>query len=194
MNKLMEMTLEELWDLFPVIIKPYSPDYKDWYEIEKKNLLLLAGKASVFRINHIGSTSVEGLDAKPTVDILMEIKSGGDFENLTGLLEAKGWLLMSRDMDSCKKYVFNKGYTPKGFAERVYHLHLREAGDWDELYFRDYLKRHKETLEAYGSLKHRLQELYEHDRDGYTKAKTDFVMFYTKQARLETPGKYKPEE
>ena len=77
--------------------------------------------------------------------------------------------------------MFMKGYTLQGFAKRVYHLHVRYPGDWDELYFRDYLKRHREAAEEYGKLKIGLQKKYEHDRDAYTRAKTDFVRECTKK-------------
>ena len=75
------MTLEDLWQLFPIILKDYSPEYKNWYEIEKKELIHNFNDAIV-RINHIGSTSVEGLIAKPTVDILMEIKNDSNIDKV----------------------------------------------------------------------------------------------------------------
>jgi GrpB-like predicted nucleotidyltransferase (UPF0157 family) len=70
---------------------------------------------------------------------------------------------------------FNKGYTPDGFAERVYHLHIRYTGDWDELHFRDYLIAHPEAATEYAALKRRLFADYEFDRDTYTEAKGDFI-------------------
>lgn len=63
------------------------------------------------------------------------------------------------------------------------HLHIRYSGDWDEPYFRDYLLAHPDTANAYGELKVKLQKLYEHDRDGYTDAKTDFIREITNRAK-----------
>lgn len=71
---------------------------------------------------------------------------------------------------------FNRGYTEKGFAEKVYHLHLRYEGDNDELYFRDYLINHHDVVKEYEKLKLDLWKKYEHNRDGYTKAKAEFVI------------------
>lgn len=79
----------------------------------------------------------------------------------------------------------NKGYTPQGFAERVFHIHLRVAGDIDELYFRDYLNAHPEVAKEYERLKLSLWKEYEHDRDGYTAAKSAFVSKYTELAKAE---------
>ena len=90
--------------------------------------------------------------------------------------------------------VFNKGYTPQGFADKVFHLHLRYLGDWDELYFRDYLIAHPEIAEKYGGLKKKLVKEYKHNRDGYTEAKTEFIKKYTAEARKEFKAKYLPEK
>ena len=78
---------------------------------------------------------------------------------------------------------FNKGYTENGFAKRVFHLHLRYAGDNDELYFRDYLNEHPQIAKEYETLKLELWKRYEHDRDAYTDAKTGFIRKWTKEAR-----------
>ena len=71
----------------------------------------------------------------------------------------------------------------RGFAERVFHLHLRDFGNHDELYFRDYLNDYPEVAKEYEKLKLSLWKTFEYDRDGYTKMKTDFVKKYTKMAK-----------
>lgn len=189
-KSLSEMTLEELWELFPIILRKHNPEYKKWYLKEKENIEKVVGVDKIERINHIGSTAVEGLIAKPIVDILLEVDYNTDISNLKFRLESFGWRLMSSEEDL--KLSFNKGYTPDGFAEKVFHLHLRFLGDWDELYFRDYLKIHKDTAKKYGELKQKLKRQYEHNRDGYTDAKTAFIKKWTKQARKEFPNRYLP--
>lgn len=79
---------------------------------------------------------------------------------------------------------FNKGYTETGFAEKVFHLHLRYAGDHDELYFKDYLIEYPEAAKEYEELKLMLWKKYEHNRDAYTNAKTELVKKYTEKARI----------
>ncbi len=186
---LSELSLEELWRLFPIILREHDPRYKDWYEAEKERVIGAIG-AYVIRINHFGSTAVEGLLAKPTVDILLEIDGRCDISRLTDDLTASGWLLMRRESDPFA-LVFNKGYTPEGFAERVFHLHARYFGDWDELYFRDYLIARPEIAREYGALKRRLLKEYERDRDGYTNAKGEFIKEHTRAARRELDSKYR---
>lgn len=187
---LSEMSLEELWELFPVILKEHNLAYKEWYLSEKGEIVNAIGENNIKRINHIGSSAIEGLIAKPTVDILLEINCNCDIEQIKYKLSNAGWTLMSYESKPDLKMSFNKGYTPNGFAEKVFHLHVRFCGDWNELYFRDYLLIHKEVAEEYGKLKQELKEQYKHNRDGYTTAKTEFIMKYTKIARKEFSNRY----
>lgn len=192
-KELTEMTLEELWELFPIILKEHNTDYKNWYEIEKQRLLGCIDKKNIIRINHIGSSAVKGMLAKPTVDILLEIDNESNIEQLTDTLLHNDWLLMSSQKSPYLNMVFNKGYTKEGFAEKVYHLHVRYCGNWNELYFRDYLMEHENVAKEYGKLKLRLIEKYENDRDGYTNAKSDFILKYTEKAKEEYSDKYSPQ-
>lgn len=184
MKELNEMTLEELWQLFPIILKEHNPEYKNWYEEEKASLLENFSNI-ILRINHIGSTSVENLMAKPTVDILMEISKDSNVEEIKDKLISMGWLLMHSSKEPEFRQVYNKGYTKMGFAEKVYHLHVRYKEDWNELYFRDYLIDHPETAEKYGELKLSIWKEFEHNRDGYTEAKTEFILKVVDKARSE---------
>lgn len=190
-KQLSEMTLEELWDLFPIILKEHNSDYSEWYELEKENIIKYVGLKNIKRINHIGSSAVSGLISKPTVDILVEIDGNLDMEQFKIVLVNNGWILMSEEN---KRLVFNKGYTTDGFAEKVYHLHVRYFGDWDELYFRDYLLVHDDVAHEYGELKLSLLSEYKYNRDGYTRAKSDFILKYTKLAREEFGDRYTPEK
>ncbi|MBO0458861.1 GrpB family protein [Enterococcus hulanensis] len=189
MKNLEEMTLEELWELFPIILKEHRAEYADWYEEEQQNLTKLLAEFEIQRINHIGSTSVEGLIAKPIVDILLELPEGYDLEKVTALLQKAGWILMIKDKEK-QTLDLNKGYTPAGFAEKVYHLHVRALGDWDELYFRDYLQKYPEAARQYEELKLSLKEKYEYNRDAYTDAKAEFVQKYSQKAREEFGTRY----
>ena len=92
-----------------------------------------------------------------------------------------GYICMS---ETSNRVSFNKGYTEKGFAEKVFHLHLRYVGDNDELYFRDYLVENTNIAIEYEKMKLKLWKNYEFDRDGYTNAKKEFVQRYTEKAKL----------
>ncbi len=123
-KELSEMSLEELWEFFPIILREHDPQYKSWYQTESERILGSVETEYVVRINHIGSSAVENLISKPTIDILLEIDGFCNITQLIDNLETIGWILMLQEKDPMK-LEFCKGYTPDGFAEQVYHLHVR---------------------------------------------------------------------
>ena len=189
-KQLSEMTNEELWALFPIVLKPHSDSYAQQYFREKQNLASLLG-TDIIRVHHYGSTAVPGLLAKPTVDILLEIKEDTDLDMLIQTFKNDSYAYAPQPNNPAPHMMFMKGYTLEGFASEVFHLHVRYPGDWDELYFRDYLRAHEETANAYGALKQTLIKQYEHDRDAYTAAKSAFIAAVTKKARKAYAGRYK---
>ena len=139
------------------------------------------------RISHIGSTAIGSIWAKPIIDILVEIPLDWKLSDYKDVIVSSGYTCMAEDSGGIS---FNKGYTENGFAERVFHFHLRHYGDNNELYFRDYLIEHPEVANEYEKLKMKLWKEYEHDRDGYTSAKTEFVRKYTEKAKLIYENRY----
>ncbi|MGD0343278.1 MAG: GrpB family protein, partial [Bacteroidales bacterium] len=73
-----KLSIEELGRLFPIIITEYNPDWRGIYLNEKKMILKAIGSNNVKRIDHIGSTAVPGLCAKPTIDILIQVSKDTD--------------------------------------------------------------------------------------------------------------------
>ena len=181
---LSEMTLEELWRLFPIILSEQNPAWKKYYEEEKALLEKAFGRLLV-RIEHIGSTAVEGLIAKPTVDILLEADPSASPEAVRQTAERCGYTVMSEKNAPEYRLDLCKGYTPQGFAEKVLHLHIRHPGDWDEIVFRGFLRRNPVKAQEYARLKTDLQKSFEHNRDAYTEAKGDFILACVKEAREE---------
>ncbi len=178
---LSEMTLEELWQLFPIVLTEHQAYWKDWYEEEKQKLLSCLCMDTI-RIHHIGSTAIERIWAKPIIDILVEIPQNASMTKVKEKLLKHGYLCMS---ETVNRISFNQGYTATGFAPKVFHLHLRYDGDADELYFRDYMNRHPALAKEYERLKIRLWKKYEYHRDAYTDAKSAFVNQYTERAKRE---------
>ena len=113
-----------------------------------------------------------GIWAKPIIDILIEVPDQGLLLETKNILVSNGYICMN---ESENRISLNKGYTEDGFDERVFHIHVRLAGDNDEIAFRDYLNAHPDVAKEYEKLKLSLWKKYEHDRDGYTEAKTEFV-------------------
>lgn len=183
--KLSEMSLEELWQLFPIFLTEHQSCWENWYAEEEN--FLKKQIPQVERISHIGSTTISSIWAKPIIDILMEMPKTCDLSVIKDLIVNSGYICMNQ---SDERISFNKGYTENGFDEKVFHLHLRYAGDNSELYFRDYLIRHPDIANEYERLKLKLWKEYEHNRDGYTNAKSEFVKKYTERAKEEYKNRY----
>lgn len=185
-KKISEMTLEELWQLFPIFLTEHRDCWKTWYAEEEALLKpLLPQEAKIY---HIGSTAINAIWAKPIIDIIIEVPKSCNLYDVKDILVNNGYGCMSLHDDriSC-----NKGYTDNGFAEKVFHLHLRYSGDIDELYFRDYLNEFPDIAAQYEAMKLKLWKEYKHDRDGYTIAKSDFVKEYTEKAKKIYGNRYK---
>lgn len=170
-KSLKEMSLEDLWHLFPIIITPHNSLWRKWAdeEIESLDNLLKAYKPI---INHIGSTSIPKIQAKPIIDILIELPYSEEWNKVIEIMEAHGYIMMAQ---AEKRLSFYKGYTPSGYAEKVFHIHVHEIGDRDEIVFRNYLIANPNVAKEYESLKLSLLPRYRNNRDRYTKAKTDFI-------------------
>ncbi len=185
-KKLSEMSLEELWQLFPIFLTKHQDCWKDWYAEEENFLKPLLPQTA--KIYHIGSTAIRSIWAKPIIDILVEVSKERNLRDLKDILVNNGYICMAESAD---RISFNKGYTENGFAERVFHLHLRYTGDNDELYFRDYLNEFPDAAGQYEIMKLKLWKEYEHNRDGYTNAKSDFIKKCTSDAKSIYGNRYK---
>ena len=170
-NRLQDMTLAELWGLFPVVLTPHNPR---WIFFAEEEIRLLTDILSEYDpiINHIGSTAIPDIQAKPIVDILVEISPGTEWQSIIEILERNGYICMS---ESHTRISFNKGYTPAGYADKVFHIHVHRTGYNDEILFSDYLIAHPESAKEYETLKRSLLPKYRSNRDRYTEAKTTFV-------------------
>lgn len=186
-TNLTDMTLEELWELFPIVLVPHDDGWAEQFAEMKSRLYELLSAFPITRISHIGSTAVPGIWAKPIVDILVEFEEDTSLEAAANKLEENGFITMSA---SERRISLNYGYTPAGFAEKVFHIHLRQTGDNDELYFRDYLRDHEEVARDYEQLKLQLWKQYEKNRDAYTNAKAEFVKAWTNSAKQIYSGRY----
>ena len=153
--ELKDMSLEKLWDLFPIIFIDNTENLKNVYLDEEKKLKSLLGNY-IIRISHIGSTSIANIKTKPIIDILIEI----NFDNkdiIKEILLNNNYILMN---DNVNKISFNKGYTINGYANKVFHIHIKKYGDCDELYFRDYLNENHLKAKEYEKLKLELFNKY----------------------------------
>ena len=167
-KSLNNFTIAELGQLFPIIISDYSDKWPDLYALESKIITDSFSKAEIVRIDHIGSTAIPRLKAKPTINILLQVTQQIDIQKLKDTFKSIGYEINNHPENPAPHLTFVKGYTNQGFKGQAYHVHIRYRGDWDEIRFKDYLIKHNDIAKEYESLKLELAEKYKHDRELYT--------------------------
>lgn len=166
----------------PVIIENYNAAWSKEYEQEKKKLLKVLD-GMITDIEHIGSTSVKGLGAKPILDIMVGVDDLEEVNQLIIPLEKMGYEYVIRKEFPNRRF-FRKGAWRAG----THHLHFYKykSEEWNnQILFRDYLKEHSFVREQYHQLKKKLAEEYKFDRPAYTKAKETFIQDIIKKAKEE---------
>jgi GrpB-like predicted nucleotidyltransferase (UPF0157 family) len=126
----------------------------------------------VARIDHVGSTAVPGLPAKPIVDVQVSVRRFGDAISYLPLLESAGLVLRVRETGHLFLW-------PERIRPRDVHVHVCGHGSsWerDHLLFRDYLRTHPGACARYAGLKRDLIRRWHDDRAAYGAAKTAFVL------------------
>ena len=165
----------------PIVIADYDPRWPAIYEEEKTQILQTIGDR-VVAIEHVGSTAVPGLGAKPIIDIMVAVCRLDDAQQCVGPLKSIGYERGLRDpTPECR--FFNKG-----LPEAHRHLHMAELTSdfWRRnLLFRDFLRTHPDIAQQYQDLKKDLAARYGADRDGYTEAKTEFIKSVVARAQAE---------
>jgi GrpB-like predicted nucleotidyltransferase (UPF0157 family) len=172
---LSQLTTDELGQLFPIMIVDYNSDWPVLASIEKRNIVKNVGRKNISRIEHIGSTAVPGLCAKPTIDFLLEILDNTNCDVLISQLKKIGYDFISKPENPAPHMMFAKGYSESGIKEQTFHIHIRYSGDWDEIVFRDYLLKNPLAVLDYARLKRILSEKFKNDREKYTESKTAFI-------------------
>lgn len=170
---------------YPVILSDYNPEWPKIYSAEKELIAGELGTGIIERISHIGSTSIVGMAAKPTIDILLEVNDNFEKDELIAKMAGLGYRYDSKPQNPAPHMMFKKGYRSSDLHGQTYHIHVRFKSDWDELYFKEYISMHPEAAKEYITLKRRLKEKYELDRAAYTDGKTEFIMKVVKKARKE---------
>jgi GrpB-like predicted nucleotidyltransferase (UPF0157 family) len=170
-----------------VSIAPYDPRWRDLFDAERAHLLASLPNELLGRIEHFGSTAVPGLDAKPIVDMLVEVTDlAATRERIVPVLEAQGYDYFWRATHGENGPPFYAWFIKRDAAgSRTHHIHMveRDFEQWDSLLFRDHLIRHPDIAAEYAALKHRLAEAHAHDRIAYPQGKKEFIDRITELAR-----------
>lgn len=166
-----------------VRLEEYNPKWSRLFEQEKELLLKTFGNR-IIAIEHIGSTAVPGLPAKPIIDINVAVPSLSDIDDFITKLQELGYEYIPERRFSDRQFF------PKGPSEkRTHHLNLveitSETGWKNQLLFRDYLRKHDDVKNEYTKLKSELAKKYADNRDEYTERKSKFVISIIEEARKE---------
>ena len=161
-----------------VKIEKYNESWKSMFNEEKENLEKAFENIAI-EIEHIGSTSIEGLCAKPVIDIAVAVESLSDFEKVRSYFEKAPYSIKQDSVsDEC---LIRKGTEDN----RTHFIHVMEINSkryQNTIMFRNYLRKHKETLKEYEELKNNLAEKYANDRKMYTASKDEFIQNVLKMA------------
>ncbi|WP_373231328.1 GrpB family protein [Cohnella sp.] len=155
----------------PVIIETYNEEWPALFD-HLGTQIKTELKSSVIRVDHIGSTAVPSLAAKPILDIQISILDLNKIDFVRNRLEGIGFQYRQDNPDLTKRY----------FREtennRRTHIHIREHGSWSEqfnLLFRDYLRKHENERDEYAKLKYDLAKKYRDQRAKYIEGKTKTI-------------------
>jgi GrpB-like predicted nucleotidyltransferase (UPF0157 family) len=155
----------------PIEVHPYNPEWPETFERWSSRLAgCLAGAAT--RIEHVGSTAVPGLDAKPIVDIQVSVERLGDEQLYVPGCEAAGLQFRLRDDE-------RRFFRPPSGAVREVHVHVCEVGSsWERehLLFRDFLRTHPDARDAYAATKRHAAGVWRDDSMAYTEAKSGIIL------------------
>jgi GrpB-like predicted nucleotidyltransferase (UPF0157 family) len=168
-----------------VIIVESNPLWPILFEQEAARIWQVLGNDIVVAIEHIGSTAVPGLAAKPIIDLMVGVNSPEIAPTVVPLLEAIGYVYW-RENPHPERMFFVKGMPPFG-VQRTHHLHIVEVyGEfWQRLLFRDYLRSHPEEAQRYEALKRDLAKRFHTDRESYTNGKSEYIESVMEKARRE---------
>lgn len=159
-------------------IQKYKPEYKKIFSDEKQEIQEKLGKY-IFGVEHVGSTSVSGLDGKPVIDILIGINEEGSADTCIKLLTELGYHFVGYTPGQ-QWYLRKHTSDTEGF-----HVHMIEKGNkfWNErIAFRDYLQAHPKEVNEYKILKKDLFKKFGDNRIAYREGKDDFMNEITKKA------------
>ena len=175
--------------LAPVIIVDYDPQWPARYEIATRAILNAVGP-TLESIEHVGSTAVPGLAAKPIIDIMPGIRRFEDGFECVPPLEALGYEFRGENGIPGRHY-FDHFDRDGSQGTGIQHVHMvtMDSEFWtDQLLFRDYLMANPEHAEKYAQLKRSLAERHRNEREDYTEGKSDFILDTLTHARSALAG------
>ena len=157
----------------PIEVVPYDPNWKEEFQKLKHMLEGILGNIPI-AIEHVGSTSVEGLAAKPVIDLAVVIESYFDLPKVIELLCEHGFEHRG-DQGVEGREAFRRNIKDEFMTYHLYVCPKNGKGFLEQMAFRDYLRENEAARNEYAKLKYRLAKEYRNDREAYCDNKTDFV-------------------
>jgi GrpB-like predicted nucleotidyltransferase (UPF0157 family) len=155
----------------PVEIFEYDPDWPVQFERIRRAISSVLGDVAL-SIEHVGSTSVPGLAAKPILDIDVVVRTTADVPNAIELLASIGYTHQG-DLGIPGREAFTA--PDKTYQQHLYLLASGAKPLEEHITLRDRLRADRNLVEQYAEIKYRLASEYGDDREGYTEAKTEFI-------------------
>ncbi|MCE9687632.1 GrpB family protein [Shewanella sp. AS16] len=156
----------------------HDPEWASRFEQEKQLLQAAIGDCAL-KIEHIGSTAVRGLAAKPVIDILIEVANLEELDRHQGAIGSLGYVARGENG------IEGRRYFQKGGEQRSHHLHAFRRGDAHLMRhraFRDYLMAHPDVAQAYGTIKRVAAIECKNDMTAYMQHKNRFIQYHQQQA------------
>lgn len=164
----------------PIILEKYSEEWPKLAALEIQKIQSLIPESTGWRIEHIGSTSILGLSAKPIIDLAIRVSNIEEAKVSVKPLESIGYSYWRNNPDE-KHFYFVKGLPPKGKG-RTHHIHFFEPIRFESyMRFRDILISDPVSAKKYEELKTELALKFKFDREAYTNAKSAFIESVLKQ-------------
>ena len=172
----------------PVHIAKYDPAWPDRFAEQQERAAAVLVPWLAAPIEHIGSTAVPGLPAKPVIDMLAPVRSLAQAQDAVAPLQADGWVFWPED--PCRHY--RLWFLRPQPETRTHHLHLIEHDHPHAralIAFRDTLRAEPGLRTLYAELKKRLARQHRDNRNAYTNAKSDFVATVLSTVGVEPPAR-----
>ena len=161
-----------------VEVKPYDEQWVSNFEEESHKLYKVFG-SEIMEVHHIGSTSVNGLQAKPIIDIMPIVRDINRIDEFNTAMVAIGY------EPKGENGIAKRRYFQKGGDNRTHHVHIYEWGNPEierHLAFRDYLRAYPDVAQEYGSLKEKLSQRFPYDIESYIKGKEQLALEIDRKA------------
>jgi GrpB-like predicted nucleotidyltransferase (UPF0157 family) len=168
-----------------IVVADYDPAWPAMFEQERAKLDAALGSLAV-AIEHVGSTAVPGLAAKPIIDLLVGVRSLEEARSrCIEVLQALGYTYMPEYQSWLPDELFFRKGIPGPWTHHVHVMQPANPGWERRLLFRDYLRAHPDAADAYTSLKRRLAATFKDDIAAYRTGKDAFVQAAMAKARQE---------